>query len=158
MTVILVATSTSPVFADADVFTITTSSGIELTQDSKRAKVFSASEDLWDFRSSGLELRIAASKLSDDDPVSETKVFGERNTIMFLYTEVKGKPTRISCRAGDEPKGWVKRTTLTETHVSGSFQVDMTSCRNFYTSEDVPWDALPIRVEGEFSVERKGFF
>ena len=155
---VLLASTVSPVSAAEDFFTISTSNGLELTQNSKRAKIFSANEDMWDFRSSGLELRISARKLSEENPISETNVFGTANTILFFYTDVSGKRTRISCHGGDEPEGWVKRTALTETHVSASFQVDMTSCRNFYTSEDIPLDGLPIRVKGKFSVKRKSFY
>lgn len=153
MTAIMTATAFG---ADGDKFTIKTSNGLEMTETSKRARVFMATDDLWDFRGFGLELRVSARKLADE-PASETTVFGGRNTIMFFYTKVDGKRSRIACDGGDDPRGWMKRAELTETLVAGAFQVELIRCREFYTGEDLRLDALPILVEGTFRVMRKGF-
>lgn len=127
-----------------------------MTPQSKRAKIFMAEDDLWNFRSFDMEVRVDPSNLGDE-PISETTAFGERNTLLFFYANVGGKRKRIACDGGDEPSGWVKRTGLTETHVAGAFQVDMIRCRDFYSSEELTLDVLPIRIDGTFSIERKGF-
>lgn len=154
--ILLGVTNATALGADGDQYSISTSNGLEMTPNSKRAKIFSANEDLWDFRSFDLELRISARQLGDT-PIDETTIFGARNTLLFFYTDVDGKRTRVGCDGGDEPTGWVKRTELTATHVAGAFQVDMIECRNFYSGEGLDLEILPIQVEGVFSVQRKSF-
>ncbi|MEP3277838.1 MAG: hypothetical protein ABJN26_17975 [Stappiaceae bacterium] len=155
LTAFMIASFAMTGFAVAeDSYTITTSNGFEMTPQSKRAKIYMAGEKLLDFRNAEVEVRIEARKLGDA-PTGETSSFGDRNTLMLFYANVEGKRTRISCNGGEEPQGWVKRTALTDTEVTGTFQVDMTSCKKSLSGENFTPDGLPIRIEGKFSVQRQ---
>jgi hypothetical protein len=142
--------------AAEDVFSITASNGIAFDQDTRSVEVKWAKEDSWSFSSMILGMRIEGFRMGDD-PVTETDELVPNNTGLSFMQTVDGERMFFGCRLdNDTPVGWVKRTELTDTRVSGSFRVELSRCVDGNTAGPIDYDQLPIIVEGTFSVDRKG--
>lgn len=141
-----------------DTFTITASNGISFDQDTKYAKVKWATDDAWAFDAGfSLIFRIQGFRFNDG-PIAETQELINNNTGFSFKTKINGESVAISCRGTeDDLVGWVKRTELTETRVSGSFEVQLVRCIDGNTTKPIEYEHLPIIVEGVFSVDRKGW-
>ncbi len=135
-----------------DTWTITTSEGLEFTQDMDRAKNRYAMEDMWEFSGQKFMARVAP---DFDDGMNETTEFGTNNTIFTLPLEINGQVTQVGCDPAEDPVGTATITELTDDTISGTFEIEIVSCEDYMTAEPIEYDGLPFTISGEFSVERK---
>ena len=140
---------------EPDMFTITFADGRMLTHESEKARVYLATDQIWDLRAEDVTLRYHAFRL-DGEPIAQSKEVGQNNTFLQMNAEIGGETRKISCRASLEtPFGEAQRTELTDTRVSGEFFVNFEICGDSMTNEVVELDFLPLAVKAVFSVNLK---
>ncbi len=135
-----------------DIWTITTSEGLEFTHEMDRAKNRYAMVDMWEFSGQDFLVRIAP---DFDDGMTETTDFGANNTIVTLPLEINGQVTQVGCDPADEPVGTATITELTDETISGAFEIEIVSCEDYMTAEPVVYEGLPFTISGVFSVALK---
>jgi hypothetical protein len=131
-------------------FTVNVSNGTSFTQETDGARVDIAAADLIELEATDWFVRVSARDLPDRGP-GETNEFGRNNTSIALYVEVEGEQKRVGCDPADPVQGVFRRTELTDTHVSGDFQITFVSCDDYFTAEPVTVPGLPFTVTGSFS-------
>ncbi len=139
-----------------DKFSFVASNGVSFDQDSRSARVKWAQEDNWSFRTFNVQFNLQGRRFGDD-AVADTDQFVPNNTSFSFQVASGDSKTQVSCRLGDDPKGWIKRTALTDELVAATFEITFDYCIDGNTAARLEYDQLPLTVEGSFSVERKAW-
>jgi len=150
-TFLIVALSAGSAAAQ-DVWSVVTPEG-EVTQDSPAARVGYARSALWEFRAGGFVVRLQPSFA---DGADETIDFVFNNTLASMQLTVDGRSLNADCRPADPPVGRAERLMMTDSQISGRFELEIVRCEEYVTSSvDVAYDGLPFTITGEFTLERK---
>ncbi|MEE9452763.1 MAG: hypothetical protein V3V13_00080 [Paracoccaceae bacterium] len=136
---------------DADQFLITVSNGIVIDQSSAGVVVRYAADDSWRIET---HHEIFAMEVSfDGTPESESTDINDRNNFLaFLIPNGNGGKTQIICQPDREnPKGYAKRTVLSEDHVVVEIELKLIRCSDMGDNV-IDYPELPLTVTGSFSL------
>ncbi len=116
---------------------------------SERARIGWVYPDIVDVRARGWRLSVAANRLPDEGVV-ETDDLNRNNTRYTMTIDEAGSSRRVNCLPDDPVQGRFERTAMSETTMSGRFQVTIVLCEDAM-GQPTEVDGLPITVSGEFS-------
>jgi len=132
-------------------FQVTVEGLVSFDEAAKRVKAHNYQNELWEFKGNGNQLRIsgrfADEKINTEQP--STKLIHNNVYLAFMY-EYEKQRVPVSCKAAKEPKGQIKRVINDDMSSSGSFTIELETCRNTYTSEAIEGIQTPIMVKGRF--------
>ena len=140
--------------AAEDRFSVTLSSGLQITEATEKAKVRYAEQNLWEFKSPELTLRFSV-RHKDGTSISGPKDFIHNNTLLIVDATVEGKNQKVGCKTNDAQANRVERSTLTPSRVGGTFEIAFDTCTDYYSAAPVEIvDQLPFVVKGTFDLAR----
>jgi len=75
-----------------------------------------------------------------------------RGTHVSFPVKLGGRPLRFDCRPADPPLGYLHTTTRTGSNeLEGSFQLEITICKNAISGKTAGWPYQPLKVSGSFA-------
>jgi len=75
-----------------------------------------------------------------------------RGTHVAFPVKLGGRPLRFDCRPADPPLGYLHTTTRTGSNeLEGSFQLEITICKNAISGKTAGWPYQPLKVSGSFA-------
>jgi hypothetical protein len=73
-----------------------------------------------------------------------------QGTHVAFPVKLGGRPLQFDCRPADPPVGYLHTTT--DSHqLEGSFQLEITSCKNAISGKTAAWPYQPLKVSGSFA-------
>jgi hypothetical protein len=75
-----------------------------------------------------------------------------QGTHVAFPVKLGGRPLKFNCRPADPPVGYLHTTTRTGSdEVEGSFQMEITRCKNAVSGKTAAWPYQPLTVSGSFA-------
>jgi len=75
-----------------------------------------------------------------------------RGTHVAFPVKLGGRPLRFDCRPADPPLGYLHTTTRRGSdELEGSFQLEITNCKNAISGKTAAWPYQPLKVSGSFA-------
>jgi hypothetical protein len=75
-----------------------------------------------------------------------------QGTHVAFPVKLGGRPLKFNCRPADPPVGYLHTTTRTGSdELEGSFQLEITRCKNAVSGKTAGWPYQPLKVSGSFA-------
>ena len=72
-------------------------------------------------------------------------------THVAFPVKLGGRPLKFNCRPADPAVGYLHITARTGTGLEGSFQLEVSHCKNAVSGKTAAWPYRPLRVRGNFA-------
>lgn len=121
--------------------------GFDETSD--KALVEIAAPGIVALEAQGWYARISSQGLAEGSPEASTDSLDRLDTTVSLEIAANGEMVAVNCYAAETPRGTFRRTELTDTHVSGSFRVEIVRCDSF-SGQEIDFPDEPFTVTGRY--------
>ena len=72
-------------------------------------------------------------------------------THVAFPVKLGGRPLKFNCRPADPNVGYLHITARTSSGLEGSFQLEVSNCKNAVSGKTAAWPYRPLRVRGNFA-------